>query len=368
MTPPFSRLLDPLNLVGIATIGVVAYTMAAVRLPDRGYAWAAIGSFLILSIVLDLLPGRLRGSAISAGVRSAMAVLALVACWYGSHVGTAQILLVVWVAQAGFEWRPRTVLWVSVLLNAGVFLILTARQHPYALLVTLLYACFQAFAALLSTYTRRIEEARDHLARVNADLLATRALLSETSRSNERFRLARDLHDVAGHKLTALRLNLRALAMDAPALPALREAEQLSADVLADIRGVVQTLRAQESLDLVPAIAALAAPFSSPELQTRIDSNVHIADARVAEAIVRCVQEGLTNAAKHGLAKNVHVTLARRVDGLRLEIEDDGKLGPRWQPGNGLLGMRERVEEAGGRVDFTAGEKGGMNIRAHFQA
>ncbi|MEL2266475.1 histidine kinase, partial [Klebsiella pneumoniae] len=81
----------------------------------------------------------------------------------------------------------------------------------------------------------------DDLARVNADLLATRALLADSARDAERLRLARELHDVAGHKLTAMRLNLRALAAD-PVLAG-REglvlAEQLSGELLADIRQVV---------------------------------------------------------------------------------------------------------------------------------
>lgn len=363
-----ARLLDPLNLVGFATMFVVAYTMLRLPPPDRTYALLAVGAFVALSVLMDVVNFETQQSKAGFALSCVLAGTALIACWFGSHTGAAQILLVVWIARASFYWRQKPLMLMAVLLNLAVYFILSARGIKNPVLVTLLYACFQAFAALLSTYSRRIEEARDHLAEVNADLLATRALLAETSRSNERFRVARDLHDVAGHKLTALRLNLRALAGTEPDKPALHDAEQLSAELLSDIRGVVHALRADEGLDITPALAALAAPFKKPRVETRVEANVHITDARVAEAVVRCVQEAITNAAKHGNAELVRVSLSQSADQLVLEIEDDGRHIKHWKAGHGLQGMHERVEEAGGQVASQPGEHGGMKIDARFPA
>ena len=367
MRPAFSRLFDPLTLVGYATVAVVAWTLTGLPMPDRAWALGATAAFMAVWLVSDLRPAVPTKRAVDmASVASAM--WALVACWFGATTGAVQILLVIWVARAAFQWPAKALLSAVVVINVIACGILLLRSHRHPVLVTLLYLCFQAFAALLATYARRIEEARDDLARINADLLATRALLAETSRSNERFRVARALHDVAGHKLTALRLNLRALAQAHPGQPALGEAEQLSAELLQDIRDVVRTLRFEEGLDIAPALAALGAPFTRPRTVLHLADDVRIDDARVAEAVVRCVQEAITNAAKHGEAQTVTVALMRTPGGLSLDIHDDGQVARHWQPGNGLLGMRERVEEAGGTLAFAPLPGRGMHIQARFPA
>src|SRR5690606_12300134 len=113
------------------------------------------------------------------------------------------------------------------------------------LVSTVMHASFQAFAGLTAWFAIGAERARDALATANADLLATRALLAETARDGERLRLSRELHDVAGHKLTALKLNLAALARD-PRLAADPQAAlcaRLADELLADIRGVVAQMR-----------------------------------------------------------------------------------------------------------------------------
>lgn len=362
------RLLDPLNLVGYVTAAVVGYTMLSLPMPDQRYALLAVATYVGVSLLMELMPFAAQRTLIGFVMSGALAVIALIAIWFGSHTGAAQILLVVWVAHASFYWPQRGLLITATLLNVAVYFIMVARDVGHPVLVTLLYACFQAFAALLSTYSRRLEEVRDDMAQVNADLLATRVLLAETTRSHERYRVARDLHDVAGHRLTALRLNLRALALAAPDQHALRDAEQLSADLLSDIRGVVQALRVDDALDIAPAFAALAAPFARPRLHADVSGEVCITEARTAEAVVRCVQEAITNAAKHGDASTVHVSLKVHDGHLHLAIQDDGPRIKRWVCGNGLQGMRERVEEAGGLVAFEADRSGGMHITATFPA
>src|SRR3546814_21174463 len=64
-------------------------------------------------------------------------------------------------------------------------------------------------------YAAQAQAMSEELRAVNADLLATRELLAESARDNERLRLSRELHDIAGHKLTALKINLAALAREA---------------------------------------------------------------------------------------------------------------------------------------------------------
>ena len=201
---------------------------------------------------------------------------------------------------------------------------------------------------------------------VNADLLATRALLADSARDAERLRVARELHDVAGHKLTALTLNLRALASE-PAFAERRElqvAQQMSAEVLGDIRSVVQALRDSSGLDLGTALRALAAPMPRPSLQLAIGEDVHINNPAVAEAVLRLVQEALTNSARHAEAETVRVALARDGRRLSIRVEDDGYVRGAILEGNGLSGMRERLAAAGGTLALSTTARGALRIEA----
>jgi signal transduction histidine kinase len=88
------------------------------------------------------------------------------------------------------------------------------------------------------------------------------------------------------------------------------------------------------------------------------------ADAERAQTLVRVAQEGLTNAARHSGADNVWVTLDAEPGALRLAIEDDGPCRGELRAGHGLTGLRERVEELGGRVELGRGPRGGLRVVA----
>ena len=296
------------------------------------------------------------------------AACALALVWLAPRGGTAPVLLVVLVAQLAMALPPRVTVPAVVVLNIGLYLLLREAGYTQPLLVTTLYVGFQAFAALTAHYARTAEASRDSLAAVNADLLATRALLADSARSNERLRVARELHDVAGHKLTALGLNLRLLEAD-PALrmrDELRTCRQLSSELLGDLRNLVAAMRQDDGLDLATALHALAAPLPRPLLQLRIDPTVRVTDPAVAEAIVRTVQEALTNAARHAGAERLTVALVRDGDTLRLRIDDDGRLRGPLREGNGLSGMRERLAMLGGRLALSTGDAGALRIDAEI--
>ncbi|UWX04001.1 hypothetical protein H1235_17470 [Pseudoxanthomonas sp. NC8] len=230
---------------------------------------------------------------------------------------------------------------------------------------------FQALAAICVHYARSAEQSRDALARVNADLLATRALLADSARDAERLRVARELHDVAGHKLTAMRLNLRALAAD-PALAAREEvvvAGQLSAELLADIRQVVQSLRATTAAwTLATALRALAAPFPKPALHLTIAADVRVTDPAIAETVLRLAQEALTNAARHAGAEQVWLRIENGEAALRIDIHDDGQCGAAIREGNGIAGMRERLAALEGSLVVGRTPRGGLHLSVRLPA
>jgi signal transduction histidine kinase len=229
------------------------------------------------------------------------------------------------------------------------------------------YVGFQAFALVTCNALMQTMEARDTAQQINAELIATRKLLGEGVRAEERLRLSRELHDIAGHKLTALKMQLALLKRQAPAAQAaaLTDSERLAGELLTDIRGVVSALRQHEGVDLQKALSALDPGLPRPRVTFELDPDVRIADMRRADALLHCAQEGLTNALRHSNASAVRVALKRSAEGVTLTVEDDGGgSAVAVKPGNGLRGLRERVEEVGGRLQIGDRRPSGLSLQA----
>jgi signal transduction histidine kinase len=367
MPHPLQAVLQPLNLAALGTLMTVALSIGGGPGVAPMLAWGFLAAFSLLFMVVAATGAR--GGWLAAGY------LALSACAFAvvalaPRTGTAPVLLVILVAALAMDYPPRRVLPMVLLLDLGLYLVLRRRGLAAPGLTVLLYAGFQAFAALVAHYARSAAAARDRLALVNADLLATRALLADSARDAERLRVARELHDVAGHKLTALSLNLHLLA-DAPGMaarPELALARRMAGELMHDLREVVQQLRDARGLDLATALNALAAPLPRPALTLAIADDVRVDDPAAADAILRTVQEALTNSARHGPATTLAVDIRRDGPRLRLTIDDDGHMPAALREGNGLAGMRERLAEAGGDLAVSRSPAGGVRLAAVLPA
>ena len=360
--------LQPLPLAGLLTLLTVGYSLRFADPAQQLPAAVLLGIFLLLFVVLQVLPEHRRLP--QHLVLVAMPLVALALNTFTGRIGTAQVLLVIWVACAFAVWTPRVAVVAGLLANAAFYLVLRGSGFDSPLSMVLINMGFQALAAICVHYARSAEQSRDALARVNADLLATRALLADSARDAERLRVARELHDVAGHKLTAMRLNLRALAAD-PVLGGraeIRLAESLSGELLADIRQVVQSLRDDRGLDLATALRALAAPFPRPALQLTIAPGVRVTDPAVAETVLRLAQEALTNTARHAGAERVWLRIETGDDTLHIDIHDDGQCGAQIREGNGMAGMRERLAALDGSLEVGRTAAGGMRLQAILPA
>ena len=283
------------------------------------------------------------------------------------RTGALPILLVIVMAQVTHLWPVRQAALIFVACNALMYLIYAHVWHFVApLTMTVMHMSFQAFAAVTSWYAVSAERARDALATINAELLGTRVLLDAGVRDSERLRISRELHDVAGHKLTALKLNLRAL-QHKPAFAQTAEldlAAELADELLQDIRAVVQQLRLHDDPPLREALAALVQPMPRPALVLELDDEAEHLSMAETEVVLRCVQEALTNAARHADADRLHVRLRRVGPYWWMDIHDDGKALPKPGQGNGLNGMRERIEALGGQLEWRAAR--GMPLSAHW--
>ncbi len=295
-----------------------------------------------------------------------LVMLALAICSI-TRFSAAPVLLIVASAVLATLFSPRRLVALFIISNVGLYFIyrdLWQAERP--VMSVLIYSSFQLFAMLMAWYSHQAEKRRDEVMVLNADLIATRSLLAETVRDSERLRLSRELHDVAGHKLTALKLNLTALSRN----PELKQHQGIEActaladELLADIRGVVQQMRLHDGMDLQIAIEKMAAPFPRPNVLLAIDETAHQVPTLQAEALLRTVQEALTNCARHSQAQQLWVVLQREKDQWLLRIRDDGRMASNWQKGNGLQGMNERLEHLGGGLRCELSSTGGMQIEA----
>ena len=370
-------LFDPMNIAAyIAWLAIGSelwsYPPSSTGVIGGPFLWPLLAAlhtgFLVLFVSRQLLCQSLSAGRLSVLMQLATGLLMIALARYGS----VPVLLIVAMAQLAQLYPPTRMALVFALVNAAIFLIYrNLWQGTAPLMSTLIYASFQLFAMMASWYAFTAQGSRDALAAVNADLLATRSLLDESVRDSERLRLSRELHDVAGHKLTALKLNLRALQRQAPLRDNVQLAlcAQLADELLGDIRGVVQQMRLHDGVDLRELIERLAAPFPKPRLQLEMDTGLRVPSLEQAEAVLRTVQEALTNAARHAGADNLWLSVHRREGQLRLEFRDDGRAGGgELRFGNGLTGMRERLEAAGGGVDARRGDGGSVQLSAWLPA
>ncbi len=195
------------------------------------------------------------------------------------------------------------------------------------------------------------------------------------AREEERRRLRRDLHDGLGSQLAALNLQagaLRGLIEHDPAAAQAEVAElraQLRA-AIASIRTLVHGLRppAIDDLGLLVAVQERARRYGVDGLvvETDLPETLPSLSAAVEVAVYRIVEEALANVVTHAQARRCVVRLVAG-EMLQLTIEDDGTgIDPRASAGVGLLSMRERAEEVGGRCTVGPRANGGTQVRVEL--
>jgi signal transduction histidine kinase len=258
----------------------------------------------------------------------------------------------------------------AVALSMGNFVPEDALTHtPLVISVpgTILYMLTWTWFAFGAGYLA-VSETRNHreLARTNAELMATQALLSDETRMAERLRISRELHDVVGHHLTGLSINLQLAShlVEGPAAETVNEAHLVAKLLLAEVREVVGGLRDPRQSDLRSAMELLSKGITEPSIHLELAENLDRIDPTCAHVIFRCVQEAMTNAIKHADARNLWVELKRSEAGWEILVRDDGRGTASIVPGNGLKGMKERLEEFGGSLHLESQPYKGFTIQA----
>src|SRR6476620_8566477 len=293
--------------------------------------------------------------------------LAAVGVSYYNESGLGSVLLM--VAAGVLPWLlplPLGVAWLVLSQLAVVPVFVHGLNFPLleALMQSVLYAGFSGFVFVTSLVARQQAQARDEQRRLNSELRATRALLAESARVNERTRISRELHDLLGHHLTALSLNLEVAGhlSDGRVKEHVQQAHTLARLLLTDVREAVSQLREGGAIDLAAALRPLAENVPSLAIHMDLEEPLTLDDPERAHVLLRCTQEIITNAVRHAGARRL--ALRYSVDGrdVRLQAHDDGRGATAPIAGNGLRGMRERLAAYGGDVEIDTRPQRGFAL------
>ena len=233
-----------------------------------------------------------------------------------------------------------------------------------SLLQSLFYVGFAAFVLTTAYVARQQALARDEQRRLNAELRATRALLAESARVNERTRISRELHDLLGHHLTALSLNLEVAGhlSDGRVKEHVQQAHTLARLLLTDVREAVSQLRESGAIDLGAALRPLAENVPKLDIHMDIQHPLTVEDPERAHVLLRCAQEAITNAVRHASARNLWLSAHNDGRQVVMQVRDDGAGAEQLVPGNGLQGLRERLRQCGGRLEIATGRGQGFRL------
>ncbi|MBU2280834.1 MAG: sensor histidine kinase [Gammaproteobacteria bacterium] len=262
-------------------------------------------------------------------------------------------LAVLWVALLPWFISERWLYWMvipALAPHAVVSMLDQPNRGDFLLLLTC--GTFQFFAIFAMSKARSESLAREDLAVTHQQLLDAQGKLAEQAADTERLRIARDLHDSLGHHLTALVIQLQVAEYQADTThrPQLQHCHQLAKQLLQDIRHSVSQLREPQKPHLASQCRALAQNFPQLKLQCNINSDLQL-DPLSTALLFRVCQEALTNSIRHADATEATIEVWRHQSKINLRYQDNGHCTV-WPlaEGNGLQGMRERIEDADGKL------------------
>jgi two-component system, NarL family, sensor histidine kinase DesK len=265
-------------------------------------------------------------------------------------------LFVYFVAAAGMRLPERAAVAVTLLTALGVGVAGLAHGESHgAVAATVL--TIVSIGVLMTAFGR--------IARANRELRATRRQLARLAVSEERLRIARDLHDLLGHSLSVIALKselARRLVEREPrqAAAELDDIQSVTRTALSEVREAVHGYRRLALAEaLEGALAALASAGIDAELT---DTDVAL-PPEIDAVLAWAVREGTTNVIRHSHASRCLIRVTADPERAAVMIEDDGRAVGSTSSGSGLSGLRERASRLRGELEAGARPEGGFRLQ-----
>ncbi len=357
------------------TCGMAATTILIMGGGSRS-SWAATGG-LALVVAVYVAVGRRavaaqRGTAVTRWATSLLIGAGMVGTLFDPFAATTQAVLypLLWVMSSGTTSAVirSAVLAIGMAVTSG----LGTGDWASAAVGALLAFSFTVALGLWITRIQSYGQERDRLLtelRASQDVVAS--LERQAGITEERARVAREIHDTIAQSLTGLVMTAQrasAVATRAPESlgPTLSLIEDLAQEALTEARALVGAYTPVNVAGGLPAtLAALADRFSAETgVAVSVTGEAPDVDREAEVVLLRCAQEALANVRKHAHAQHVRVSIDATDDGAGLTVTDDGTgIGTLAGNGYGLSGMAERVRLVGGTVEIGPDASGGTTVR-----
>ena len=354
--------------------GIVVLVLALVVLPTAVHGWPVtvagnVFTAALFAAGLTLLCWRDHPRAVALLGGALLMVSALLADgrWFPD---SALVVMALIATVTAFGWRGRQA-WVA---GAGlaaylIGLLIVLGESPIPLLM------FSVPGFLAGTVLRLRREAAEELAQRGRELEEERELFADLTMRHERARIAAELHDIVGHAISVMIIQAAAgqrlvgtdPARAEQAFAAIAESGRQGRD---DLRRLVDLLGGGDvtgpDLSLIEEVVQRATR-SGLDVTCRFEGDHGGVTEPAAHMAFRVVQESLTNALRHSPGAAVRVRVSRAGPDLTVSVENDRPTrdGPGVPgTGRGLSGLRERVQEQGGRVAAGPTAHGGWQVEA----
>lgn len=308
--------------------------------------------------------------------------------------GTGLFIIMLCPVAVAFFLRgfPKRTAWSVLCLCSILFLIVLIRTYAMFgnefVIDHLTSMTFVVFCGVVGKLIRKLLDAQEtakqqyrgltesHLAlsAAHEELHLYAKQIEELTAIHERNRMAREIHDTVGHKMTALLVQLQLLREwqkrdSQKADETVGVCDTLAREALDDVRLSVRTLQTENDPSLIESLKQLTEDFyknAGVTTEFAVSGDPAIIPLSLHPTLIRTVQEALTNAKRHGGATACSIKLACTTDSVSLVIKDDGKGNPEAALGFGLLNMKKRAAEHGGMICFESERDQGFTVIAEF--
>jgi signal transduction histidine kinase len=285
----------------------------------------------------------------------------IIAIYFATPVTFIAIFMVIFSAITPYFMSIKRAFLISPFLALPLFIVFHFYWNQPGMIVTsFLFWTFNIFALVMVNTGIREKEARLQAELTTRELKSTQVLLNEAVKQGERVRIARNIHDLLGHHLTALTINLQVASRksEGEVKDSIEQCHQLAKLLLSDVREAVSDIRDKSQLDLEGSIRSMLENLPKLSLDLAIDKRIQIDDIQVADAIIKAVQETITNTLKHAQGTNISVIVGFAPSQgtthkqLQVDITNNGKMPSTLKQGNGLMGIKERLSALKGSASF----------------
>ncbi|MGG1344069.1 hybrid sensor histidine kinase/response regulator transcription factor [Bacillus toyonensis] len=258
-----------------------------------------------------------------------------------------------------YYWTAPT----TVFLITGIFYAV-APSNSYWIMVTYYgFAYVMGFAFHLLIINHKQNEV---IRKQNAVLEQYMSQIERITLAEERNRLSSELHDTVGHAYTSIIMGMETLRTDLATEMGVQRLDSLlemGRKSIEDVRGYLHQMDPQcQSPSLIQSLQNLGAEFqehAQVDVSFRTFGEEYQLSRQAKIAFIRCLQESLTNAVRHGQGTEIIVSLQFEQQYTRLEVQDNGKGNVEWQEGFGMNTMKERAMNLQGQLSvYTKPEEG----------